>query len=51
MEALFLHLKYVDDNGYYFDNGYDNNQQKNYDNCEDGDYFFIFCTKNYEAAI
>ena len=23
LEALFLHLKYVGDNGYYFDNGYD----------------------------
>ena len=24
MEALFLHLKHVDDNGNYFDDGYDN---------------------------
>ena len=43
MEALFLYLKYVDDNGYYFDNGYDNNKQKNYGNYEDGDDFFMFC--------
>ena len=28
MEALFLYLKYVDDNGYYFDNCYDNNKKR-----------------------
>ena len=30
LEAMFLHLRYVDDNGYYFDNGYNNKKQKNW---------------------
>ena len=42
MEALFLHLTYVDDSRYYFDYGSDNNKQKNYGNYEDGDDFFSF---------
>ena len=45
LEALFLHFKYVDDNGNYFDDGYDNTNKKNYDNYEDGDNFVIFCIK------
>jgi hypothetical protein len=45
LEALFLHFKYVDDNGNYFDDGYDNTNKKNYDNYEDGDDFVIFCIK------
>ena len=51
MEALFLHLKYVDDNGYYDDDGYDNNNKTNDDNFEDGDDFVIFCIKHHETAI
>jgi len=45
LEALFLHLKYVDDNGYYCDDGYGHNNKKNDDNYEDGDDFVIFCIK------
>ena len=51
MEALFLHLKYVDDNENYYDDGYDNTIKKNYDNQEDGDDFVIFCITNHETAI
>ena len=42
-EALFLHLKYVIVNGYYFNNGYDNIKYKNFGHYEDGDDFLMFC--------
>ena len=45
---MFLHLKYADDNGYYFDNGNENenNKKNDYDNCEYDDDFIMFCTQN-----
>ena len=45
MEALFLHLKHVDDNGKYLDDGYDNTNKNNDDNYEDCDDFVIFLHK------
>ena len=45
LEALFLHLKHVDDNGYYLDDGYDNTNKNNDDNYEDCDDFVIFCIR------
>ena len=45
MEALFLHLKHVDDNGKYLDDGYDNTNKNNDDNYENCDDFVIFLHK------
>ena len=45
LEALFLHIKQVDDNGNYYDDGYGNTNKKNDDNYENVDDFVIFCIR------
>ena len=45
-EVHILHSKYVDDNGYYINKGYENNMKKYYDNNEDDVDFITFCMQN-----